>query len=302
MPKTSSRIDERQRAICGRLRELRLRERFSQQHFGNAAGLTRNIVAAMETACSPVHFRAGRAVCSVFNVCQRWLAEGAEPYRGNIKIPAEIEAQIGPRCLFSKAYDDWLRPRVLSALRDAWDYDSGQSLYQKAGGTPQQSAAHYARHLQTIWFEKLSIEQQQNLYRWLSGGAAMFRQQLQGGAPPSVQDMAAAMEKIRSEINLLTDVSEFRNLSAMQLPTLKELLDRTREIVKPAGMKAALAVYLHVPPSRVSEWLADKYKPSGAIVLQLLKWVSDPEERQQKSPGSATNTAKGKTTQRKGRS
>jgi hypothetical protein len=47
-----------------------------------------------------------------------------------------------------------------------------------------------------------------------------------------------------------------------------------------AGMKAALSNYLGFPQALVSEWLAEKYRPSGEVTLKLMHWVSDPRERQ----------------------
>ncbi len=98
----------------------------------------------------------------------------------------------------------------------------------------------------------------------------------------------------------LTDSSEFRKTTPMKPLALNELLEMTRQVVEPAGAKAALAKYLGVPQSRVSEWLGGKYSPSGEIVLRLLAWVSDPA-LQQKTLGSVTSTAKGKSTPKKGK-
>jgi transcriptional regulator with XRE-family HTH domain len=97
----------------------------------------------------------------------------------------------------------------------------------------------------------------------------------------------------------LTKTSEIRNTASVQPLTLNELLERTREKVKPAGAKAALAKHLGVPQSRVSEWLSGKYSPSGEVTLRLLSWVTSPST-QQNTPESAVNTPEGKTTQMKG--
>lgn len=297
MPKPSSRIDDRQRAICKRLHEVRLRERLSQPHFGNVAGLTRNMVAAIETACTPVSYRTGRAVCQAFNLCQRWLAEGAEPYRGNVRIVPEIEAGISPRCLFSKAYEDWIGSRVESALRDAWTGSLGQAMYQEAGGTPQKSAAYYAGLLQTIWFERLSIEQQQNLYGWLSGGAAMFLQQLDSGGPNTAEDMGSIMENIKKEINGLTEPSMRAKLMPVK-SQLDNLLAGLERLIKEQGKKTELAEYLGAPLASVSRWLSGKREPGRKITLKMLRWVEQ-QGRQQNALGSVTSTTKGKTQVRK---
>ena len=51
---------------------------------------------------------------------------------------------------------------------------------------------------------------------------------------------------------------------------MSALLDRVRALVTAKGMKTRLAEDLDIPPSRLSEWLAGKYEPSGEITLRLL--------------------------------
>jgi transcriptional regulator with XRE-family HTH domain len=76
---------------------------------------------------------------------------------------------------------------------------------------------------------------------------------------------------------------------------MKDLLARLAQATKARGKKAALAKFLKIPASRISEWLHGSYEPSGEITLRLLEWVQAGEAAQQKSPGDVTSAAKGKT-------
>lgn len=80
---------------------------------------------------------------------------------------------------------------------------------------------------------------------------------------------------------VLTESSEFRNTSSVTKKprTLQWLIRELKRLTEPSGMKAKLAEYLKVPPARVSEWLSEKYIPSGDMTLRMLNWVENPEER-----------------------
>jgi len=102
---------------------------------------------------------------------------------------------------------------------------------------------------------------------------------------------ALLWEKMRAEISArlaagiglrkdLTWDSDFRKVSGeMKQVTVKGLLNDVRRLTKPAGMKAQLADALGVPQARVSEWLSEKYIPSGDTVLRILNWVNDPKRK-----------------------
>jgi len=104
-----------------------------------------------------------------------------------------------------------------------------------------------------------------------------------------VQVPCAADEKKK-----LTDSSLKGILRGVKSP-LQVLLARVaRATAAQRGKQAALAAFLKVSPSRVSEWVRGVKEPGGDYALRLLSWVTA-EEAQQKTPGGAENAAKGKT-------
>jgi hypothetical protein len=75
---------------------------------------------------------------------------------------------------------------------------------------------------------------------------------------------------------------------------LSALMQRVKRATVQPGKKTQLSLFLEVPLRRVSEWLSGVRNPSGETTLQLLEWVAAEEAQQNKSPGSATNTARAK--------
>lgn len=91
----------------------------------------------------------------------------------------------------------------------------------------------------------------------------------------------------------LTNITVKGNFGSVRTP-FKVLLDRLAQATLPRGKKAALARFLKVPASRVSEWIHAAREPGGEITLRLLEWVTAEEAQRQKSPGAVTSDAKGK--------
>lgn len=81
--------------------------------------------------------------------------------------------------------------------------------------------------------------------------------------------------------------------------SLSKLLADAKRLTAERGKATQLANALKVSPSRVSEWLSGKTNPDGVAALALLDWVEEAEAKKQKSPGSATNTARAATQRRK---
>jgi len=105
-------LDEREIAVCNRVREIRLKLKWGQPDFAAAIGISRVRLGSYEYAKAPIRYWLGRTICDRFNVSQRWLATGALPEQGYAEFDPKIEEQIGKRELFSKAYDERLSKLV----------------------------------------------------------------------------------------------------------------------------------------------------------------------------------------------
>jgi transcriptional regulator with XRE-family HTH domain len=299
MPKASSLITDRERAICLRFREVRREQRWPQREFANSLGLTRNKVAAIEAECTPVQYWVGRQLCAQFGICQRWLADGDLPKAGCISIAPEIEAEIAPRQLFSEAYDRRLRAQVIRAIKEASQETLALELYQAAGGSVEKSAADRARDIIQLWFLSLPIERHDALFRFLSFAAAQFR--LASPAPPISVDQAFGIESGKECKEALDTVPcvPYNAGVKVRIRSLRELVHRLKQITSAPGAKASLARKLGVSRQAVSQWLSGKSNPTAEATLQLLNWVEEPEAQQTKKPGSESPQPGQKTQVRK---
>jgi transcriptional regulator with XRE-family HTH domain len=120
-------------------------------------------------------------------------------------------------------------------------------------------------------------------------------------APPEIRQLvlehvARSLREfldIHANRKLLTDVNASGNVLPVK-STMANLLDRLNKATSQRGMKSKLAKVMGVPLANISQWLSGAREPGGETTLRLLHWVGQ-QERQQNTPGSAINTAKGKT-------
>src|ERR1044072_5689957 len=78
-------------------------------------------------------------------------------------------------------------------------------------------------------------------------------------------------------------------------PLWPDLRCRVQRASAAFGVKAELARKLNVTPQAVNQWLSGVSAPDAENTLQLLKWVTAEEAQKQRSPGSASNTARAAT-------
>jgi len=286
MPVMSGLMNDEERAICARLRELRVRTGCSQEDFGRLLGLTRDRVVTIDMGRSPLRYWMADAVCAKFDICQRWLATGFEPMGGYVSFPAEIGLEVGRNETFSAAYHRILSHKVEQViLETAWrraEAFAGADAIQ-----PDRMADNYAYELARAFFQRVPGHLRQDFYGWLAGAASQFLQ--------SRRDNLSPVEVPKeSEKKELTKDSEYRNIGNMKSP-IKILLARVALATKARGKKAALAKFLHVPPPRISDWLRGNYEPSGDSALRLLEWVTAEEAKQKADRGSAETPPRRKT-------
>lgn len=117
MPKKSGLIDERQAAICARVKMIREESQLSQPAFAGEVGITLDQLASVEYARIPLRFALGDWLCRRFDVCQRWLVEGKEPRFYYVSVDPRIYQPVAPTSLFSEAYDSTFKPYVDEHLK-----------------------------------------------------------------------------------------------------------------------------------------------------------------------------------------
>jgi transcriptional regulator with XRE-family HTH domain/DNA-binding transcriptional regulator YiaG len=256
--------------IGQRLRIFREAKSIPRTAFALSVGIGSERLASYESGRVPLRFEVFQAIHRKYFLNPVWLATGQEPRECEAPIDwGKLISGIPPRYLFSVAY-------VRALERICKD--------------PNRMVEAVCARLEENLSRLMGVAKEARKIKVSPESTLRIKQRL--------GDLDTALKEF--SILGLTGKSENRKCLAVILPTISELLDRTRKIVKPPGMKTVLASYLGVPRSRLSEWLGRKYEPSGEMALRLLKWVSTPA-LQQNAPGSVTSTAKGKATRRKAR-
>jgi transcriptional regulator with XRE-family HTH domain len=143
----------------------------------------------------------------------------------------------------------------------------------------------YYRKLYAGWFETFSTPE----------GAAAFHEAFRQMYMESFI-AAAAAQSAQKEISkqVLTDVVPKDNIQTMQ-DEMQTFRARLTKATAARNQKAALAKWLGVSMSSVSNWLAGRKEPSGETTLRLLHWVEQQERQQNKSPSSAETLPEPKT-------
>jgi transcriptional regulator with XRE-family HTH domain len=300
-------LPARELAICWRLREARLETKLSQVACSLQLEIGSSLLAAYEHGRAQIRYELGNKFCKLYNISQRWLADGLPPRHYYIWVERSMRDQIPPRTLFSTAYDRFLRPSIdkhFAEVEAVLEGATGQADIEEIQRLYAPSVRAYSRKeflgVLMISINSLLEEIPPQLfgeyYRALIQAHTRFRDYHPEEVLPHLEALEAAESSAKEagEKRVLTNSSDSVILPPMQ-SELQELLDTARRLTKPRGMKARLAKDLDVPMPRISDWMAGKYLPSGERALRLREWVGAHEAEQQKSPGGASNTTRAKT-------
>lgn len=229
--------------------------RLTQAALAKELGITLNQVANVVAGYTPLSYAIGRHLCERFNISQRWLAVGGAPMNSVVKIPKRIEAQIPAGALFSQAYDEHLAAIVEGEEKRR---RSGErTAFEAAGGTPEKAAEHYAGLLKTIWFDRVSILEQDELYRRLSSTAAEWwhaRGKTKGRQPPGRKPSAGRGPR---PVN----------------PQAEAAVTALKKIAVEMGGGASLARDLGVSRQAVALWMSGRARPAGAMLQRVQDYL-----------------------------
>lgn len=272
MPKKSGLINERERAICARVRQLRRQIKWPQRAFAEAVGISRDQLANIEYSRVPLRYGIGANICQAFDVSVEWLiTQSGEMFGG---APFAWAAESGPKTygkLFSEVYD--LSPELFAPA------DPQPSLVLEA--TSGFDAQAFLLCKVVSWFQHhkfRSAVEAENFARGVCDFAVtllkVWRESGRSWRPALVKHAhILAAEKP------LTETSKVSRTDADMRSALERLIEDARKLTKQRGMKAKLAKALKMPhaQARLSGWLAGTYAPAGEAALRLRELIDHPE-------------------------
>jgi transcriptional regulator with XRE-family HTH domain len=273
-------LSDFEREICSRFAAVRRFEKLTQHQMAARIHATRNQIGNIEAGRVPLKFWVGMNFCSEFNVNQLWLAIGTPPKAPYFVIDSSfLSPKPGEDALFSAVcltqLGEILRTRV--QLIKAVQFKDFASDF-------------LARSYEDAFDKLLKIV----IFEVPEAARLAFVEFIVKTTRDFISKLTESTKK-----KPLTDVTLTDNIPLVQSP-MANLLDRLNKATSQRGQKTALAKRFGVPLANVSQWLSGEREPGGETTLRLLNWVEQ-QERQQRTPGSAINTAKGKSTRRKAR-
>lgn len=140
-------MNERERAIGGRIEVFRCAGRWSRKEFAPTIGLSPDQLAAIEGGYSPLRWTVAQQICSRYNISQRWLATGESPTRPCVHLSETLIEPIPKDCLLSNAYDDHLKAKF-DELHESTDFSGWLAALEQTSGflIPPELPNHHQQH------------------------------------------------------------------------------------------------------------------------------------------------------------
>lgn len=277
MPKPSGKMNDRERAICARIVEIRKANRLPQREFASLFGISRNQAAGIEYGLAPVKYSLARDFSYIFHINPVWLAMGHEPQRGNIFLPSLTALKEADNSLFSGVFDRHLWPLFeKAALASTFKM---RVRYQRAEVWAAAVKLWFAHFVPDDHLEILETELDQfwkDFYARIPHDNELTRSvrdyQLKAYRSQNGERRAIGREK-HLKVSLDIPVASGENAGVLKITTLSELISTIKRFTKERGMKAALAKECGVTRQAVDQWISESAKPSAEAVFSALEWV-----------------------------
>jgi transcriptional regulator with XRE-family HTH domain len=287
-------IPKREIEIGQRVREGREFKGLTQQACSDLTGIERSTLANYEAGVTALTYEKSRRICYRLNVNQRWLATGIQPQIPYFDLSPNLEFSIKENSLFSKAFDDILRPEIERRFAELIQFLGEDAVmtgnYEDAifdnlhlvGEEAGPAAAFYITKAIAMRGKLMPEPLQAKFAQTLMKAEQSFlnhnREEIE-----KLSEVSRSVEKAiqkgigNTKFGLTVKVTSLT--SDFVKPVLPKLIERLRRATKHHGSKAALAKWLGVHRQMVTDWLSGKQEPGGEITLRLLQWVEQ-QERQ----------------------
>jgi DNA-binding XRE family transcriptional regulator len=309
-------MNERERAVCARIKVFRealewdqsdftksigIRKKWTQADFSKAIGISKSKLVCIEYGHTPLRYKIGVDLCWVFDVNASWLVTGNGEMHGGApglwisEFPLENHATQ----LFTEVYDR--NPRLFVHTTRIFGLQEGPT----AGFEPEK----YLLKKTSRWFERVKFKtrlEAEHFARAINDFAEQKLQALQrsgvaipkiisreitkhniGGIHPARQVPNEGEIKCKSMLDTLNPLLQSGGVQN-DIRNLKGLIARLKRVTAPRGAKAALAREFKVTRQAVNQWLSGESNPSADIAIRLQYWK--PKLPEKKMLASASNS------------
>jgi transcriptional regulator with XRE-family HTH domain len=118
MPKISGLVTAREKEVARRVQQAREHINWPQPAFAAELDISRDRLASVEYARTPLRFSDGYRICMVFDINPEWLANGTGDMRSNLLTPdLPLPEGFPARAMFTTVYDDFKAGKLASTPR-----------------------------------------------------------------------------------------------------------------------------------------------------------------------------------------
>lgn len=289
-------MNDRERAICARVKELRERIGLSESDFARLIGVSRNQIAGVEYGRTPLRFELAKAIRALTGASLEWLSTG------------EVCPDSSDSDWFWQAHND---PKKTALLSDV--FPAGRKKPKRPPDSPplqidqkeiaaRSFATRDLKELAEMWMGMVPDGHASDLHLDLAKFALRWIKALPEDSSELINARIDALMWDRMRYDVARRAKDLAGWKVSGRAECKEGLDnvnpasqnhgvKTKICSWPAltkalrhhlgerGKKAALARKLHVSRQAVDQWLSGDAKPSAELTFALLQWVEQ-QERQ----------------------
>jgi hypothetical protein len=118
MPKISGLVTAREKEIARRVQQVREHINWPQPAFASEMSISRDRLASVEYARTPLRFADGYRLCMVFDISPGWLANGVGEMRSNLLTPnLPLPEGFPAKAMFSRIYDEYTAGKYTAASK-----------------------------------------------------------------------------------------------------------------------------------------------------------------------------------------
>lgn len=296
-------MTESEAVVCARVRKFREHLNLSQSQFASEIGLSRDRLAGIEYARTPLRYEVAKRMSQHFDLNQGWLAFGRGNPIGRIDISEELEMAVPVNVLFAEGFQKHIWPKLSIGQRRLIEQGGIPGLkvqFSPAGLPPE-------RHGEWALFQELRsaikavpIQDRNSFARAMVEAIGDFFKDR--GLKFRSFGFFSSLRPPESKLIVDTEAAEtiVRNVSsAAEIPTWKEIVRELKRLTDSPGAKAQLAGDLKTTRQNVNKWLSGHGAPSAELTLAVLRWVINTGRKKQKNSGDASGTTGAETRKRK---
>lgn len=272
--------------VASRIKAVRSSWKLSRSFIAARCATNSGEIARIELGRVPLKYGIAKQLLRYFDLNPVWLMTGKGEQGKYIPLPDSEVLGASDNDAFTEVFTKHLHSLLTSNPKE--EVESPSSAYTRYVTAVVRSTDVHR------WFCDVPDGYVQKLDEIIKASVSHFFEKWPADSWERLLErrtMFNAMEKLSSDVDesLKSQQLATKNKQLYNVPIrdnneavkarLPTLIKRLNEATTERGTKTALAKFMDVPLSKVSQWLSGAHEPGGETTLQLLHWVEQ-QERQ----------------------